>query len=134
MEKYVSHLIAGLWVLGFCILVNAASRLVRPNKSGPKARLAFHSNEGLDSSEKLKPESPWIRVTARYHVLLVISVLFFVASLAFYPVAQVFKEWVLKGQGKLAFLEISIFIGTLTIALAYVWAKGDLNWIKGKEE
>lgn len=63
-----------------------------------------------------------------------ISVLFFVASLAFYPVALVFKEWVLKGEGKLAFLEISIFIGTLAIALAYVWAKGDLNWIKGKED
>ena len=32
--------------------------------------------------------------------------------------------------GKLVFWEMMIFLAILTFGLAYIWAKGDLNWVK----
>jgi len=32
--------------------------------------------------------------------------------------------------GSLVFIEMAVFIGILVIGLAYVWAKGDLDWVK----
>jgi NADH-quinone oxidoreductase subunit A len=46
------------------------------------------------------------------------------------PVAVVFKQWVLAGQGLFALAEIGIFLGILIVGLVYVWAKGDLEWLK----
>jgi NADH-quinone oxidoreductase subunit A len=34
--------------------------------------------------------------------------------------------------GALSLTEMFIFLGILILGLAYVWAKGDLNWIKPK--
>jgi NADH-quinone oxidoreductase subunit A len=45
-------------------------------------------------------------------------------------VATVFRRWVASGSGLFAFLELALFLGIIALGLAYVWAKGDLAWIK----
>jgi NADH-quinone oxidoreductase subunit A len=57
-------------------------------------------------------------------------VIFDVEIAFIYPVAVVFRDWVLKGQGLFAFLEILVFLGILFVGLVYVWVKGDLEWLK----
>ena len=47
-----------------------------------------------------------------------------------FPVALVFRKWVLGGNGVLAFWEIFVFAIILIVGLAYVWVMGDLDWIK----
>jgi NADH-quinone oxidoreductase subunit A len=42
-----------------------------------------------------------------------------------FPWAVIFRE-----LGILAFIEMGIFIIILLFGLAYIWKKGDLNWIK----
>jgi NADH-quinone oxidoreductase subunit A len=42
----------------------------------------------------------------------------------------VFRRWVENGLGAVAFVELGIFIGILLVGLAYVWVKGDLEWIR----
>ena len=42
-----------------------------------------------------------------------------------FPWAVVFQE-----IGFLAFVEMSIFVLILVAGFAYVWAKGDLDWVK----
>jgi NADH-quinone oxidoreductase subunit A len=59
-----------------------------------------------------------------------VFLIFEVEAVLIYPVATVFRGWVLSGKGVLAFVEIMIFVAILLVALAYVWAKGDLEWIK----
>jgi NADH-quinone oxidoreductase subunit A len=55
----------------------------------------------------------------------------FDVELAFmYPVVTVFREWVADGRGVYALAEILLFIGILAVGLVYVWAKGDLDWVK----
>jgi len=34
----------------------------------------------------------------------------------------------------LAFLEIFVFVAILAVGLAYVWAMGDLEWVKGLKQ
>ena len=50
------------------------------------------------------------------------------------PVGVVFKEWLQQGAGLLAFGEIAVFVLILLLGLIYVWAKGDLEWVKKVEE
>ena len=47
-----------------------------------------------------------------------------------FPVAVVFREWAERGAGAVAFFELTVFIGILLVGLAYVWVKGDLDWIR----
>jgi len=35
-----------------------------------------------------------------------------------------------QGEGALAFAELAVFVLILVIGLAYVWTKGDLEWLK----
>jgi NADH-quinone oxidoreductase subunit A len=42
-----------------------------------------------------------------------------------FPWAMVFKD-----LGLLAFVEMGIFLVVLIVGLAYVWKKGDLDWVK----
>ena len=44
------------------------------------------------------------------------------------PWAVVFRE-----LGLLAFVEGLVFIGILVVALAYVWRKGDLEWVRAED-
>jgi NADH:ubiquinone oxidoreductase subunit 3 (subunit A) len=44
------------------------------------------------------------------------------------PWAVVFRE-----LGPLAYVEGLVFIGILAVALAYVWRKGDLSWVRPED-
>jgi NADH-quinone oxidoreductase subunit A len=57
-------------------------------------------------------------------------VIFDVEIAFIYPVAAVFKQWVNNGRGIFALAEISLFLAILFVGVAYVWVKGDLEWLK----
>ena len=72
----------------------------------------------------------WINFNIRFYLVALIFVIFDVEVAFIYPVAVVFRDWVLRGQGLFALAEIAIFIGILLVGLVYVWMKRDLEWIK----
>jgi NADH-quinone oxidoreductase subunit A len=74
--------------------------------------------------------SSWVQFNIRFYVIALIFIIFDVEVAFIYPCAVVFKDWILHGRGLTAFLEIAIFVVILLAGLAYVWAKGDLNWVK----
>ena len=71
--------------------------------------------------------SPWIRFNTRFYVIALIFIVFDVEVLFLFPWAVN-----LKAMGMFAWIEMAIFIVILTVGLAYVWVKGDLEWIKPK--
>ncbi len=73
--------------------------------------------------------SPWIRFNARFYVIALIFVVFDVEVLFLFPWAVN-----LKTLGMFAWIEMAVFILILSVGLAYVWAKGDLEWIKPKPD
>jgi NADH-quinone oxidoreductase subunit A len=74
--------------------------------------------------------SAWINFNIRFYVIALVFVIFDVEVAFIYPVAVVFRDWVLKGQGLFALAEVLLFLGILSVGLVYVWAKRDLEWVK----
>jgi NADH-quinone oxidoreductase subunit A len=72
----------------------------------------------------------WFNFNPRFYVVALIFLIFDVEVAFTYPVASVFRRWVARGEGAIAFFEIAAFVGVLALGLAYVWAKGDLEWIR----
>jgi NADH-quinone oxidoreductase subunit A len=72
--------------------------------------------------------SAWIQFNIRFYVFALIFIVFDVEAVFLLPWATVFRE-----LGALAYLEGLVFIGILVVALAYVWRKGDLAWVRPEE-
>ena len=69
----------------------------------------------------------------RFYVIALVFIIFEVEVALTYPVAVVFSEWLHVGRGIVAFVEIVLFLLVLIVGLAYVWAKGDLDWVRDIE-
>ena len=76
----------------------------------------------------------WFNFNPRFYLIALVFVIFEVEIAFMYPVASVYKYFVDHGQGLLAFGEIFVFVAILAVALAYVWAMGDLEWVKGLKQ
>jgi NADH-quinone oxidoreductase subunit A len=72
----------------------------------------------------------WFNFNPRFYIVALIFLIFDVEVAFTYPVAVVFKRWVAEGAGGFAFLELFVFVAILVLGLAYVWRKGDLEWIR----
>jgi NADH-quinone oxidoreductase subunit A len=68
--------------------------------------------------------SAFIRFDIRFYVVALVFVIFDVEVLFLFPWAVVLKE-----LGWWAFGEAALFIVVVALGLAYVWRKGDLDWI-----
>lgn len=112
------------FVVGFVLLAVTLllSRLIQPKgKPGPDKYIPYECGE-------LPEGSAWIRFNIRFYVLALIFIIFDVEIVFLLPWAVVFKR-----LGAFAFIEGLIFIGILLVGLAYVWKKGDLEWVKADD-
>src|SRR6266576_1526261 len=76
----------------------------------------------------------WFNFNPRFYIIALVFVIFEVEIAFMFPVASVYKSFIEKGQGLLAFAEIFVFVAILAVGLAYVWAMGDLEWVKGLKQ
>jgi len=117
----VGVFIASAFIFVFASLV--LSRLVAPHNPYPEKILNYECGE--------HPIGPsWIRFNNRFYIIAMIFLLFDVEIIFILPCAVVFGKWAGQAVGWFIFLEIFIFVVILLCGLAYVWAKGDLNWVK----
>ena len=96
----------------------------RHNKGGEK----------LESYEcgEVPEGSAWVKFNVRFYVIALIFLIFDVEVIFLFPWAVVFKSLTESGFGLLAFIEMFVFVLILIVGFAYVWVKGDLDWVKGK--
>jgi NADH-quinone oxidoreductase subunit A len=68
----------------------------------------------------------------RFYLIALVFVIFEVDIALTFPVVAVFKEWVAASPstGVIALGELLVFTGILVVGLAWVWAHGDLEWVK----
>jgi NADH-quinone oxidoreductase subunit A len=99
---------------------------------GRLLRPANPESQKLSSYEcgELPSGSAWINFNIRFYLVALLFVVFDVELAFMYPVMTVFRSWVADGRGLFALAEILLFIGILAVGLVYVWAKGDLEWVK----
>jgi NADH-quinone oxidoreductase subunit A len=70
----------------------------------------------------------WIQFNIRFYVFALIFLVFDVEAVFLLPWAVVFRD-----LGAIAYVEGLVFIGILVVALAYVWRKGDLAWVRPED-
>ena len=89
----------------------------RNNKGGDK----------LTSYEcgELPEGSAWVKFNIRFYVIALVFLIFDVEIVFLFPWAVVYQE-----LGLLAFIEAFLFVLILVVGFAYVWVKGDLDWVK----
>ena len=69
--------------------------------------------------------SAWVKFNIRFYVIALIFLIFDVEIVFLFPWAVVYQE-----LGLLAFIEAFLFVLILVVGFIYIWAKGDLNWVK----
>ena len=121
--QFASVLVFLLLGVALVAMMTGLSWLLRPHN--PEA-----SKLGTYECGEPPTGSAWINFNIRFYLVALIFVIFDVEVAFIYPVAVVFRDWVLKGNGLFALAELAVFIGVLFVGLVYVWVKRDLEWIK----
>ena len=108
-------------IVGFLAFNLLFWKVIRPSR---------HSEEKLTTYEfgENPTGSAWVQFNIRFYVFALLFIIFDVEAVFLLPWAVVFKK-----LGFLAFLEGLVFIGILVVALAYVWRKGDLEWVRAED-
>ena len=94
--------------------------LVAPSKKSKEKLETYECGEESEGSA-------WLQFNIRFYVIALIFLIFDVEVIFLFPWAVVYQE-----MGLLAFIEMGIFLFILIIGLAYVWKKGDLDWVKAR--
>ena len=99
------------------------SRLLTPHLPDPEKASTYECGE--------RPiGSGWFSFNPRFYLMALVFIVFDVEIALTFPVATVVRAWVEKGQGLLAVVEIVLFLVILAAGLAYVWGRGDLDWVR----
>lgn len=122
--------IAFLYLIGgalFVVLGLFASSLLRPDRPNPEKLSTYECGEDPIGNSR-------IQLNNRFYVAALIFLVFDVEVIFLFPWATVFADAALIAEapawGILALLEMVVFVGILLFGLAYVWVKGDLDWIR----
>ncbi len=114
--------------LAFLSITLVAGKLLRPDRPNEEKLTTYENGEDPVGSA-------WGRFNPRYYIIALIFILFEVELVFLFPWAIVFgnAEWVKETNGAwgwLAIVEMFIFILLLSLGLAWVWAKGYLEWVR----
>jgi NADH-quinone oxidoreductase subunit A len=112
----------GLGVTLVALMMGLGS-LVRPKNPEARKLSTYECGE-------LPTGDAWINFNIRFYLIALVFVIFDVELAFVYPVTVVFREWLERGQGVFALVEIGLFLGILFLGLVYVWVKRDIEWIK----
>ena len=108
--------------IAFVILNLVIARILRP-------KLRPHGDK-LEIYECGEPTvgQAWIRFDIRFYTVALMFVVFDVEIALLFPWGAIFRDLVERGLGLLAVIEAGTFIAILMVGLAYVWARGDIDW------
>ena len=112
-----------IFVLGGII----AAKILAPNRPNPEKNSTYECGEDPIGSAR-------IQLNNRFYVAALIFLIFDVEVIFLFPWATVYaKEAMIleaNAWGWFALVEVLLFAGILLLGLAYVWKKGDLDWVK----
>src|SRR5687767_15592112 len=126
---YLNVLVFASVGLVFVFANMIAGALIRPQRKNP---------EGLETYEcgEVTIGDAWIQFDIRYYTVALVYVIFAVEIAFLFPWALVLGDAVAdrgaaQGTGIGAYVLVTgiLFIVILFLGLAYVWAKGDLDWV-----
>jgi len=114
-----------VYLLVACAFITGSltlGRILRPNKPTAEKLTTYECGEDTIGSA-------WIQFNVRFYIVALIFLIFDVEIAVLFPWALIFKQ-----LGLLALAEIFVFVGILVVGFAYVWVKGDLEWLRSLGE
>jgi NADH-quinone oxidoreductase subunit A len=118
--------------LGFLVVNLIAWWVLRPSRFSEEKLTTYECGENPQGSA-------WVQFNIRFYVFALIFIVFDVEAVFLLPWAVLF------GQARnslnaadqallpLYFAEALVFIAILVVGLAYVWRKGDLEWVRPED-
>jgi len=121
---FATVLIFILFGIFFGLLALSIARLLRPSHPTPEKLTTYECGE-------LPRGSSWVRFNVRFYLVALFFIVFDVEVIFLFPWAVVFRQFLgVSGLGALVFWEMVLFLAILVVGLAYVWGKGDLDWVR----
>jgi len=121
LTAHSSILVFLVVAVGFLAVNLILWKVIRPSRPTEEKLTTYECGENPTGSA-------WIQFNIRFYVFALIFIIFDVEAVFLLPWAVVFRK-----LGLLAFAEGLVFIGILAVALAYVWRKGDLEWVRAED-
>lgn len=113
----------------FVLVVTLTSKMLAPNRPNREKLTSYECGEDPEGNAR-------IQLNIRFYVAALIFLIFDVEIIFLFPWATVFADEALITQapawGWFSLVEALLFAGILILGLAYVWARGDLDWVKPK--
>lgn len=129
--EYGSALLYVIGGIAFVVGGLLLSRLLAPHRPNPEKLSTYECGEDPVGNAR-------IQLNSRFYVAALVFLIFDVEIVFLFPWATVFADAGLiseaPGWGWLALAEMGVFVCILLLGLAYVWVKGDLDWIKPQPE
>jgi len=121
LTAYAAVLAFLVVVIAFLVVNLLVWKVIRPSRFSEEKLTTYECGENPTGSA-------WIQFNIRFYVFALIFIIFDVEAVFLLPWAVVFRQ-----LGGLAFAEGLVFIAILAVALAYVWSKGDLEWVRAED-
>ncbi len=125
--EFANVLVFALLGVGFVVLNLVLAKLLRPKSTSEPGKLAIY-----ECGEPTIGQA-WIRFDIRFYTVALMFVVFDVEVALLFPWAAIFRDFVDEGLGLTALIEAGTFIVILLVGLAYVWARGDIDWTSPTE-
>jgi NADH:ubiquinone oxidoreductase subunit 3 (subunit A) len=125
LTSYSSVLVFAAVVIGFLAMNLLVWWAIRPSRFSEEKLTTYECGENPTGSA-------WVQFNIRFYVFALIFIIFDVEAVFLLPWAVVFRK-LSETQGLLPFAEGLVFIAILVVALAYVWRKGDLEWVRAED-
>jgi NADH-quinone oxidoreductase subunit A len=122
LTEFGQILVFILLAIVFVFVGILTARIVSPRNPTKEKRTTYECGE-----ETIGPS--WIKFNIRFYVIALIFVVFDVEVVFLFPWAVVFQN-----MGMFAFVEMLIFLLILAVGFVFVWARGDLEWVRPKPE
>jgi NADH-quinone oxidoreductase subunit A len=122
-----AFLLAGIAFLG---LILTLASFIRPNRPNEEKLSTYESGEEPIGNANT-------RFNPRFYVIALLFVLFEIELIFLFPWAVVFNQKTLREiplWTTYAIWEMILFVGMLSIGLAFAWRRGYLNWEKPIQE
>jgi NADH-quinone oxidoreductase subunit A len=120
--------------LGFLVVNLIAWWVLRPSRFSEEKLTTYECGENPQGNA-------WVQFNIRFYVFALIFIVFDVEAVFLLPWAVLFGQTRLASildpskleTLRLIFLEAVAFITILVVGLAYVWRKGDLEWVRPED-
>jgi NADH-quinone oxidoreductase subunit A len=123
--EFGAVLVFAVVAVGFALGGITASRLVGP-------RIPSADKSSIYECGERPIGVAWFNFNPRFYLVALVFVIFEVDIALTFPVVAVFRKWTEASPmlAWVALLELLLFVAILVVGLAWVWAKGDLEWVK----